>query len=83
MIVFRVPLMVCKSPACVIAREHSDRSNPTVLRNLKYDEIAALPLVARNDDRDAGGLASDVHAHGRAAVTGKIFGCIDAEKELT
>jgi len=50
----------------VIARERSDRSNLTVLRGPKNDAIAALPLVARNDDRGTGGLTSDFHAHGRA-----------------
>ncbi len=34
--------------ATVIAREQRDRSNPIVLQD-KYGEIAALPLVARND----------------------------------
>jgi hypothetical protein len=38
-----------RSPVYVIARECCDRSNPTVFRTLKNAEIAALPLVARND----------------------------------
>ncbi|CBE68144.1 protein of unknown function [Candidatus Methylomirabilis oxygeniifera] len=42
-------VIASKVPRSVIARERSDRSNLTIFRTLKNDEIAAVPLVARND----------------------------------
>ena len=47
---FLLHILISKSPVRVIARERSDRSNLTVFRSVKYGGIAALPLVARNDE---------------------------------
>lgn len=46
--------MIRKSSAHAIARDpeysDEDQSNPTVLRTLKYDGMAARPSIARNDE---------------------------------
>jgi hypothetical protein len=49
-VLFLLRVLISRSPARVIARERSDRSNLTVVRSVKYCGIVALPLVARNDE---------------------------------